>query len=93
MFDRFPGLKLVFVETEVNWIGPALQRFDDRVAMGDEWTAFAAFMERERAFSRRPSEYWETNCYAGISPFHPRSSRSTSSARRRRARRRVPLPQ
>ena len=71
VFDRFPGLKLVFVETEVNWIGPALQRFDDRMAMGDEWTAFAAFMERERAFSRRPSEYWDTNCYAGISPFHP----------------------
>ena len=71
VFDRFPDLQLVFVETEVNWIGPALQRFDDRMAMGDDWTAFAAFMERERAFSRRPSEYWETNCYAGISPFHP----------------------
>jgi predicted TIM-barrel fold metal-dependent hydrolase len=39
--------------------------------MGDDWTAFAAFLQRERAFSRLPSEYWDTNCYAGVSPFHP----------------------
>jgi predicted TIM-barrel fold metal-dependent hydrolase len=71
VFDRFPDLKLVFVETEVYWIGTALQTFDERVHMGDEWTAFAAFIQRERAFSRLPSEYWSSNCYAGISPFHP----------------------
>jgi predicted TIM-barrel fold metal-dependent hydrolase len=70
VFDRFPGLKLVFVETEVHWIAPALRNLDMKVSMGDEWTDFAAFMKRERAFSRLPSEYWATNCYAGISPFH-----------------------
>lgn len=32
---------------------------------------FAAYLNRERQFSRLPSEYWTTNCYAGISPFHP----------------------
>jgi hypothetical protein len=36
-----------------------------------EHTAFAAFLKRERAFSPLPSEYWASNCYAGISPFHP----------------------
>jgi predicted TIM-barrel fold metal-dependent hydrolase len=71
VFDRFPGLKMAFVETEVHWIGPALQHFDTRIKMGDDWTAFASFLQRERAFSRLPSEYWATNCYAGISPFHP----------------------
>jgi len=71
VFDRFPRLKLVFVETEVHWIEPALRNLDMKMSMGDEWTAFAAFIERERAFSRMPSEYWATNCYAGISPFHP----------------------
>jgi predicted TIM-barrel fold metal-dependent hydrolase len=70
VFDRFPDLTMVLVETEVHWIGPALRQFDGRVRMGDDWTAFAAFLQRERAFSRLPSEYWETNCYAGISPFH-----------------------
>jgi predicted TIM-barrel fold metal-dependent hydrolase len=71
VFDRFPDLKLVFVETEVHWIAPALRNLDMKVSMGDDWTAFAAFMKRERAFSRLPSEYWTSNCYAGISPFHP----------------------
>jgi predicted TIM-barrel fold metal-dependent hydrolase len=71
VFDRFPDLTVVFVETEAYWIGPALQHFDRRLSMDDEWMAFAAYLQRERAFSRTPSEYWETNCYAGISPFDP----------------------
>jgi predicted TIM-barrel fold metal-dependent hydrolase len=71
VFDRFPDLKVVFTETQAHWIGPALQQLDRRVHMGDDWTAFAAYLHRERAFSRLPSEYWATNCYAGISPFHP----------------------
>ncbi len=71
VFDRFPGLKVAFVETEVHWIGPALKHFDRRMQMGDDWTAFASYLQRERQFSRLPSEYWTSNCYAGISPFHP----------------------
>jgi len=71
VFDRFPSLKMAFVETEVHWIGPALKHFDRRMQMGDDWTAFASYLQRERQFSRLPSEYWATNCYAGISPFHP----------------------
>jgi predicted TIM-barrel fold metal-dependent hydrolase len=70
VFDRFPDLKVVFVETEAWWIGPALARFDKRVRRGDDWTQFAAHLQRERQFSRLPSEYWATNCYAGVSPFH-----------------------
>ena len=71
VFDRFPDLKMVFVETEVHWIGPALKHFDSRMEMGDDWMGFAAHLRRERAFARQPSAYWATNCYAGISPFHP----------------------
>src|SRR5262249_28727234 len=69
VFDRFPDLRVVFVETEVHWIGSALKLFDSRMHLGDDWTDFAAHLERARAFSRMPSEYWATNCYAGISPF------------------------
>jgi len=71
VFDRFPGLKVVFVETQAHWIGPALRHFDQRVTMGDDWMAFARYLQREAQFSRLPSEYWESNCYAGISPFSP----------------------
>jgi predicted TIM-barrel fold metal-dependent hydrolase len=71
VFDRFPSLKVVFIETQAHWIGPALRDFDQRVSRGDDWMQFARFLGREAQFSRLPSEYWETNCYAGISPFSP----------------------
>jgi predicted TIM-barrel fold metal-dependent hydrolase len=71
VFDRYPGLKVVYVETGAQWIGPALQSFDARIKRGDDWMAFAAYLKREAKFSRLPSEYWESNCYAGISPFSP----------------------
>jgi predicted TIM-barrel fold metal-dependent hydrolase len=71
VFDRFPDLTVVFVETGAQWIGPALQSFDTRIKRGDDWMQFAAFLKREAKFSRLPSEYWESNCYAGISPFSP----------------------
>ena len=71
VFDRFPDLKVVFVETQAHWIGPALKHFDQRVTMGDDWMQFARYLQREAQFSRLPSEYWESNCYAGISPFSP----------------------
>lgn len=71
VFDRFPRLRVAYVETEAWWIGAALQQFDKRVDFGDDWTAFASFLQRARQFHRRPSEYWEVNCFAGISPFSP----------------------
>jgi predicted TIM-barrel fold metal-dependent hydrolase len=71
VFDRFPGLTVVFAETEAHWIGPAIDSIDRRLAMGDDWMEFAQFLQRERPFTRRARDYWESNCYAGISPFHP----------------------
>jgi predicted TIM-barrel fold metal-dependent hydrolase len=72
VFDRFPALTVVYVETELHWIGPALRQFDRRMTAGDEWTEFAQAMLRDAAFSRLPSTYWDTNCFAGISPFSPK---------------------
>lgn len=35
--------------------------------MSDEWSEFTEYLERERAFSGLPSEYWASNCYVEIS--------------------------
>jgi predicted TIM-barrel fold metal-dependent hydrolase len=72
VFDRFPDLKLAFVETEVHWIAPVMENIDRKLSLGDDWMAFAQFLKRERPFKHRASEYWASNCYAGISPFDPR---------------------
>ncbi|MET0490008.1 MAG: amidohydrolase family protein [Acidimicrobiales bacterium] len=71
VFDRFPDLKLAFVETEAWWIRPMIEHLDKRMNMGDEWTEFADFMKAAGTFKRLASEYWADHCYAGISPFHP----------------------
>ena len=71
VFERFPELRLAFVETEVDWIAPAIRKLDGRLKMGDEWLGFARFMQRERPFSMIASEYFERNCWVGVSPYTP----------------------
>jgi len=69
VFDRFPDLRMVFVETEADWIAPIIKKLDRRLSWGDDWMGFARFLQRDRAFGKTAHEYWATNCYAGISPF------------------------
>lgn len=69
VFERFPGLRVVFVETGAVWIPLKLRELDSFLATNDDWTGFAASIGRERTFSLSASEYWERNCAAGISPF------------------------
>ena len=71
VFDRFPQLKVAFVETEGEWIGPAIRRLDRRLELGDDWTGWAKVLERSRQFTRRARDYWVDNCYSGISPCTP----------------------
>lgn len=69
VFDRFPELKLVLVETESWWIRPMIELLDRRETMGDDWSEFAETLQRMKPYSRLPSEYWASNCYAGLSPM------------------------
>jgi predicted TIM-barrel fold metal-dependent hydrolase len=60
VFDRHPGLKLMLTEIRLDWI-PATLRYLDGV-----------FDERRADVpaTRRPSEYWHTNCLGGASFIH-----------------------
>ena len=69
VFDRFPDLHVAFVETEADWIAPTLRKLDRRLRWDDDWTGWAKILQRDRAFSRLASDYWASNCFAGISPF------------------------
>jgi len=71
VFERFPQLKVAFVETEAHWIASTINLIDRRLRMGDDWLDFARSIRLERPFSKLASEYWASNCYAGISPFTP----------------------
>jgi predicted TIM-barrel fold metal-dependent hydrolase len=69
VFERFPDLRVVFVETEADWIPRIITKLDRRLGTGDDWMGFSRFLGRDRLFSKNASEYWASNCYAGISPF------------------------
>jgi len=71
VFDRFPDLKISYIETETWWIAPMMTLLDGRMKSADDWTEFAQTLGEARSHKKLPSEYWKSNCYAGISPFHP----------------------
>jgi predicted TIM-barrel fold metal-dependent hydrolase len=60
VFDRHPNLKLMMVEVRADWVPATLRRLD------------AAYAEHRDAVpaNRPPSEYWATNCMAGVSFMH-----------------------
>jgi predicted TIM-barrel fold metal-dependent hydrolase len=72
VFDRFPDLRMVFIETQVIFLGPAITYLDKMLSSSDDWMAFARSINRERSVQRLPSEYFATNCFIGLSPFTPR---------------------
>jgi len=73
VFDRFPTLQMVLVETGANWIPFKINELDALLEGTDAWTGFARSLNRERPFKLTGAEYWERNCHAGASPFKDRS--------------------
>jgi predicted TIM-barrel fold metal-dependent hydrolase len=69
VFDRFPDLRVVFVETEAYWMAPMINRLEQFTGMGSDWMGFARAMNRDSTMQRSATEYWFSNCYAGLSPF------------------------
>ena len=57
VFDRHPGLRVVFSEGGLSWVAPALQ---DAEMVFDSY-GNGNLIER---IEMRPSEYWHRNCYA-----------------------------
>ncbi|MCU1344484.1 MAG: putative amidohydrolase, partial [Acidimicrobiia bacterium] len=58
VFDRFPNLKYVPTEARADWVPATLAHMDARFEQGDT------------PLKRRPSEYWESNCFVGASFIH-----------------------
>jgi predicted TIM-barrel fold metal-dependent hydrolase len=69
VFDRFPGLRVSYVETQVHFITTVIPQLDRYLDPETDWMGFAKMMGRERSCSRLPSEYFGTNVFVGVSPF------------------------
>ena len=67
VFDRFPGLKLVFAEAASSWVPGTLQAMDRIQAQQEAGNIGVMTIDHPFRLQRKPSEYWETNCWIGAS--------------------------
>lgn len=58
VFERFPGLKLLMLETGAGWIQHALERMDQKFAR----------VSKRSPLKLLPSEYFRRQCWLGIEP-------------------------
>jgi len=67
IFDRFPGLKLVYAETLASWVPDMLRRLDDFAWMASKEGSIPNLFAGEAVgrLKQRPSEYFSSNCYIG----------------------------
>jgi predicted TIM-barrel fold metal-dependent hydrolase len=72
VFERFPDLKVTFIETQVIFMEAAINQIDKTLLWSDDWMAFAKFLKRIKPFTKLASEYFASNCFVGVSPFTPR---------------------
>jgi len=57
-FERFPGLKLVVLESGTGWLVPWIDRMDEKF----EINGFTTPMQK------KPSEYFQRNCWIAMDP-------------------------
>jgi hypothetical protein len=69
VFDRFPELKVAFIETQLLFVTPVVTSVDKRLAASSDWMEFAAHLGRDKPFTLTMAEYVHRNCTFGVSPF------------------------
>ncbi len=67
VFDRFPGLRLVFTEAGSSWVAGTLAAMDNIQAKQEKGNIGVMPILHPMHLERRPSEYWQTNCWLGAS--------------------------
>jgi predicted TIM-barrel fold metal-dependent hydrolase len=68
VFDRHPNLGITVTESYALWVPEALATWDTVYERAlDGLSAKGALFEDTHLPKRRPSEYWPTNCFVGVS--------------------------
>jgi predicted TIM-barrel fold metal-dependent hydrolase len=67
VFDRFPGLRLVFAEAGSSWIANTLRAMDTIQAKQESGNIGVMTIRNPLRLKHKPSEYWQTNCWVGSS--------------------------
>lgn len=67
VFDRFPGLKVVFTEQRVAWVPETLRDLDSIYSndMFQDLDVEGRRVDNADLIQHAPSEYWRRNCFVG----------------------------
>ena len=71
VFDRYPSIKLMFVEQRGNWVQQTLREYDSAYVGVPRNTALPALGAYVEGPKRMPSEYWRDNCIVADSFMAP----------------------
>jgi predicted TIM-barrel fold metal-dependent hydrolase len=76
VFERHPGLKMVFSESGVGWVPRHLELLDSLYVTGSDRDGLLGFLAPSmELLSMKPSEYFARNFYLGASLFLPSEAR------------------
>jgi predicted TIM-barrel fold metal-dependent hydrolase len=69
VFERFPGLKFIFVETGAGWIRPELDQIEYQMSLGSQrgHMLYPFWHRAAEELSLTPTEYFARNCFLGAS--------------------------
>jgi predicted TIM-barrel fold metal-dependent hydrolase len=67
VFDRYPGLRLVFAEAGSSWLPNTLAAMDTIQAKQESGNIGVMAILQPFRLQNKPSEYWHTNCWMGSS--------------------------
>lgn len=70
VFERFPGLRMVMAEQGSGWVRPTLDVMDQHFDFLTAGSVGELHFLNPVKLSRKPSEYWATNCYVTASFMH-----------------------
>jgi predicted TIM-barrel fold metal-dependent hydrolase len=72
VFERHPGLKMVFSESGIGWVPRHLEMLDSLYGTGSDRNGLLAFLAPSmEVLSMKPSDYFGRNIYLGASLFLP----------------------
>ena len=67
VFDRYPDLRLVFTEAGSSWLPGTLAAMDNIQAKQEKGNIGVMPILQPLRLAKKPSEYWQTNCWLGAS--------------------------
>jgi predicted TIM-barrel fold metal-dependent hydrolase len=80
VFDRFPGLRVGYIEQRAHWVAEHLKELDEAYFGLPTGHVLSVLGYPIEAPKLSPSEYWRRNCFVGASAMAPFEAQASNEA-------------